>query len=84
MASVKKGKTEKMSETKLMYNCDDCDSLDNLDMQNSYKTRPGSGGNYFELKNYFAGYPPVTLESLHLASMEDKNIIVFNQSLSVN
>ena len=83
MASVKRSKTEKGDSKVVLYNCDNCDSLDSLDMQNCYKPRQGGGGNYFELKNYFAGYPPVTLESLHLANLEDKSM-VFNQSLSVN
>ena len=85
VASVKKGKTEKTAEAKLLYNCDNCDSLDSLvDSHIDYKSKPSSGSNYFELKNYFAGYPPVNLESFHLAGMEDKNMIVFNHSLSVN
>ena len=86
---MKKSKAEGGVESKVLYSCDNCDncldSVDNVNMHNCYKHRQGAGQqNYLDLKNYFAGYPPVTLESLHLGNLDDKSMLVFNQSLSVN
>ena len=42
---------------------------------------------YLDLKPYFAGYPPISLESHHLVNMEESGtnggLLLFNHSLPV-